>query len=220
MILLVAAICHDTGHDGFNNIYNVKAQTPLGILYKDTSVMESHHCEHAIEILSADETNVFNSFHEDQMASVWNLLVQLILATDMAFHFSLLKQSKEMLDENQFDFKNEDCRILSLKLLLKTGDISNVSRPFNIADKWCDVLNEEFFRQGDNEIKLGIGFTSPLNDRNHSNKPNSQIGFYNFICIPLYQTMAKLFPPLVVSLESLESNLEVWKKLLTESNAQ
>lgn len=195
----------------------MKAQTPLGILYKDTSVMESHHCALAIEIISADETNVFRSFSEEELPKIWNLMIQLILATDMAFHFSFLKESGGLLDSEQFDLKRDDCRILGLKLILKVADISNVSRPFTLADKWCDVLNEEFFRQGDNEKKLGIGLTSPLNDRSNSNKPKSQIGFYNFICIPLYQTIAKVFPPLNVNVNSLKNNLEVWKKLADEA---
>ena len=99
-------------------------------------------------------------------------------------------------------------------MLLKVADISNVSRPFEIADKWCDVLNEEFFRQGDNEKQQGIELTSPLNDRENSNKPKSQIGFYNFICIPIYQTVARAFPALTVNVESVKSNLEKWKSLL------
>jgi hypothetical protein len=109
--------------------------------------------------------------------------------------------------------ENPEHRLLVMQMLLKVADISNVSRPFDVADKWCDVLCEEFFRQGDNEKEQGIGLTSPLNDRENANKPKSQIGFYNFICIPLYQAVARAFPPLEVNLRSVRTNLEVWKGL-------
>jgi hypothetical protein len=96
---------------------------------------------------------------------------------------------------------------------MKVGDISNVSRPFELADRWCDILNEEFFHQGDLEKSSGIGLTSPLNDRESSNKPKSQIGFYNFICLPLYTVVAKLYTPLQVQVDQVKANLEQWKTL-------
>ena len=212
--LLVAAVCHDAGHDGFNNIYNVKAETPLGILFKDQSVMETHHCTVAISILTRDECNLFHSLSESEVKSMWNLVIKLILATDMAFHFKLVKSASEMCDAGPFNINNLDMRLLGLQLILKVADISIVSRPFMIADKWCDVLNEEFFRQGDHEKAQGFGLTSPLNDREHPDKPKSQIGFYNFICIPLYSVITRFFPQLDVNLNSVKSNLEVWKSLM------
>ena len=210
--LLLSTVCHDANHDGFNNIYNVKAATPLGILFKDQSVMETHHCTVAISLLTKEEYNLMHSLNMQDTKSMWTWMIQLILATDMAFHFKFVKEVSGLLDNNEFSLDNSEHRLLAMKLLLKVGDISNVSRPFALADKWCDVLNEEFFRQGDNEKAHGIDLTSPLNDREHPDKPKSQIGFYNFVCLPLYQVVARLFPPLKVNLDSVKSNLEVWKE--------
>ena len=97
-----------------------------------------------------------------------------------------------------------------MQMLLKCGDISNVSRPFVLADKWCDVLCEEFFRQGDLEMANGMEYTSPLNDRSHLDKPKSQIGFYSFVCLPLFQATAKAIPPLICNVQQIESNLAVF----------
>jgi hypothetical protein len=102
---------------------------------------------------------------------------------------------------------------------MKVGDISNVSRPFEIADKWCNILNQEFFRQGDLEKETGIRLTPPLNDKKTSNNPKSQIGFYNFICLRLYTVVAKLYPPLQVNVDSVKSNLERWKELVASQAA-
>ena len=212
--LITSAVCHDANHDGFNNIYNLKAETPLGILFKDQSVMETHHCSVAIGIISRTQCNIMSSLSSADYKTMWNWMIKLILATDMAHHFNLVKYTTELLDKKEFSFENDEHRILAMKLLLKTADISNVSRPFSLADKWCDVLCEEFFRQGDNEKKMGIELTSPLNDRENPDKPKSQIGFYNFICIPLYQALARIFPDLEVNANSVKSNLEVWKAMV------
>jgi len=212
--LFVASICHDVNHDGFNNIYNVKAETPLGILFKDQSVMETHHCDVTIQVLSKDEFNLFYALTPSDTKKAWNLVIKLILATDMAHHFKLVKDTTTIVDEGNFTMTNNENRVVALQLLLKVADISNVSRPFKTADKWCDILCEEFFRQGDNEKRAGIGLTSPLNDRDNPNKPKSQIGFYNFICIPLYQIVSKIFHELNINLESVKENLEVWKSMM------
>ena len=215
--MLTAAVCHDANHEGLNNVYNVKAETPFGILFKDQSVMEMHHITVAIPIITRDDINLFHALSPDQTKHMWNLFIQLILATDMAHHFELVKKAQGLLDEGQWDITNPECRLLALKLILKVADISNVSRPFGLADNWCDILCNEFFRQGDLEKETGIGLTSPLNDRENSDKPKSQIGFYNFICLPLYQVVARIFPPLQVNYDSVKSNLEKWKDL-TQQN--
>ena len=211
--ILMACVCHDANHEGFNNVFNVKAETPLGILFKDTSVMEMHHLTVSIPIVARENINMFKALNQDEVKKIWTLFIGLILATDMAKHFELVKKAQALIDENAWDLSNDDNRFLAMQLLLKVADISNVSRPFELADKWCDILNNEFFRQGDLEKETGIGLTSPLNDREHSDKPKSQIGFYNFICLPLYQVLAKRFPELQVNVEAVKSNLEKWKEL-------
>jgi 3',5'-cyclic-nucleotide phosphodiesterase len=210
--LLVSGICHDTGHEGLNNVYNVKAETPLGILYKDLSVLEIHHIHESLPIIRRPDINLFGGFDESTSKKVWTLFVKIILATDMARHFDLLKRATTALDEGVFDITIDEWKLLALQLVMKVADISNVSRPFGYADKWCDILNEEFFHQGDLE-KQSIGLTAPLNDRETSNKPKSQIGFYTFICVPLYTLVTRLFPGLQVQLDSVKSNLEHWKEL-------
>jgi hypothetical protein len=94
-----------------------------------------------------------------------------------------------------------------------------VSRPFDLADKWCDVLCEEFFRQGDLEMAQGMEYTSPLNDREHLDKPKSQIGFYTFVCLPLYETCARAAPALTCNCDQIKSNLAVWKEAAAAKEA-
>lgn len=219
-VMLTAGICHDANHRGLNNVYNVKAETPLGILFKDQSVMEMHHITMSIPILSAPDVNFFGFFDDNEVKRIWTLFIRLILATDMAHHFELVKKAQGLIDNKEWDWKNSDHRILSMQIIIKVADISNVSRPFQFADKWCDILNEEFFHQGDLEKSSGIGLTSPLNDREHPDKPKSQIGFYNFICLPLYTVAGHMFPELMVNADSVRSNLEHWKEIAAQNQKE
>ena len=208
--LIISSICHDVNHDGFTNVYNVKAETPLGILYKNQSVMETHHCQISIKIISKEECNIFSNLSTEDYKKIWSLIISLILATDMAKHFEILKIINGYLDSSTLIYSNQDHKLLLMQLLLKCSDISNAARPFHIADKWTDVLCEEFFKQGDLEQANGMEYTSPLNDRAHLDKPKSQIGFYNYVCLPLFQTIAKAFPNLNINVKQIQSNLKKW----------
>ncbi|KAH0787637.1 3'5'-cyclic nucleotide phosphodiesterase family protein [Histomonas meleagridis] len=210
--LTIASICHDANHEGFTNIFNEKAETPLGILFKNQSVMETHHCTVSIRIISKEECNIFHKLTPEEYKKMWTLIIQLILYTDMSKHFELLKIIGAELDKGPLDINNNEHKLMIMKIILKCADISNVSRPFELADKWCDVLCEEFFRQGDLEIESGMELTSPLNDREHSDKPKSQINFYNFVCLPLFRIAVRAMPKLDVNVKQIESNLAIWQK--------
>jgi hypothetical protein len=133
--MFVSTVCHNANHDGFTNVYNVKAETPLGILYKNQSVMETHHCTIAIDVMSRDECNLFEALSADDNRKIWTLAISLILATDMARHFELLKTFNTLHDSQAFTMDNPDHRVLLMQLVLKCGDISNVAQPFDLAGK-------------------------------------------------------------------------------------
>merc|ERR1711956_189756 len=66
-----------------------------------------------------------------------------------------------------------------------------------------------FFAQGDREKELGIPVQF-LNDRKKLNRPNSQIGFIEFMIAPLYTATLRVFPALKELGEHLSDNLASW----------
>jgi len=204
--LIIASICHDANHEGFSNMCNAKTETPLSILYEDQSVMESHHCSVAIQVITKDDNNLFKNLPQTELKAIWSLIIKTILATDMANHFKIIASTTEKLDNNTFSFANPNDRLNALQILLKTADISNVSRPFQIAEKWCNILYEEFSKNDNN--------TTTTNNRERFAKPLTQVGFYNFFCIPLFRILTKLFKGSNKCLQTVECNLEKWKALL------
>lgn len=219
LALIVASLCHDAGHDGFSNDYNVKTQTPLGILFKNQSVMETHHCTVAINTITKDECNIFSSLDTAECNRMWQTVISLILATDMAKHFDIMKQLNDLKEQGNWQ-ETEDGRLLIMQLLLKAADISNVARRFELADRWCDVLCEEFFRQGELEKANGLEYSTPMMKRDTLNKEKSQIGFYNSVCLPLFHEVATFIPPLRNCYDQIKSNLVIWTKRANESEKE
>merc|ERR1719387_2278994 len=52
-----------------------------------------------------------------------------------------------------------------------------------------------------------------LNDRDKVNKPNSQIGFIEFVVAPLTGAQVRLFPTLHEFGDNLANNLEQWQNV-------
>jgi 3',5'-cyclic-nucleotide phosphodiesterase len=128
LTLLVAAIGHDVGHPGVNNMFLVKLNAPLAQLYNDQSVLEAFHCAAYSQILRRHWPVAF------QDKALRKLMISTILATDMGVHSDYMSQLgnlQEKIHESQstdaWAPKDIDwARTLACGLLIKCADISNV----------------------------------------------------------------------------------------------
>jgi hypothetical protein len=76
--------------------------------------------------------------------------------------------------------------VLVLSTLVVLGDIGHVSKQFDLHQEWTLRITQEFYRQGDRERARGMPI-SPLCDRATGNVAKSQIGFYQYLILPLYR---------------------------------
>ena len=60
--LLVAAICHDTNHDGVNNPFHVAVCSDIAMVYNDTSVLESMHTRKCFETAREKGCEIFAGY--------------------------------------------------------------------------------------------------------------------------------------------------------------
>ncbi|XP_029369626.1 high affinity cGMP-specific 3',5'-cyclic phosphodiesterase 9A-like [Echeneis naucrates] len=191
LIMLTSALCHDLDHPGYNNVYQINAQTDLALRYNDISPLENHHCAVAFGILSKPECNILKNLSSDQYKHVRAGMIKCILATDMAKHNEILNKFKVM--QPVFDFTNKDHKEVLMKIMVKVSDISNEARPMAVAEPWLDCLLQEFFNQSDTEKLKGLPVT-PFMDRDKVSKPSSQTSFIRFVLLPLFTELTKLFP--------------------------
>ena len=63
---LLAAVCHDLGHDGYTNSYHVNAITIRAINSNDVSVQETFHAAEFFRILNQEEFNFLEEMSKDQ----------------------------------------------------------------------------------------------------------------------------------------------------------
>ena len=101
---ILAAVCHDIGHDGYTNSYHVNAMTSRAIDTNDVSVQESFHAAEFFRIMNQEEFYFLEDISRDQYKVFRKMVINLILATDMSKHVADLAAFNAICKE--FDIKN------------------------------------------------------------------------------------------------------------------
>ena len=97
--LLVAALCHDVQHDGFNNRYHVVTKSPINQMYGEQAVQENFHAAESFAILNQTDYNFLEDFSRDDFKTFRQRFTGIILATDMARHTSDLAKMKTIMEK-------------------------------------------------------------------------------------------------------------------------
>ncbi|CAE7224199.1 PDE9A [Symbiodinium natans] len=230
---LIAALGHDVGHLGVNNQFLVETSHVLALRYNDKSVLENMHCKLVFEVLSEARNNVLEVLDKADYKTARSGIVEVILGTDMVRHSEDVKAMSIVYAMHQevFESAQEDpsqlshalqednkSRLKVLSSLLHTADISNPMKPWAICQHLADLCLEEFFAQGDKEKELGIP-VQMLNDRDKVNRPNSQVGFIEFVIAPLAEQMAIIFPGLSFLPANLSTNTQNWAEIWKQTSS-
>ncbi|VDP38554.1 unnamed protein product [Soboliphyme baturini] len=193
---LFSAMIHDYEHTGHTNNFHVQSNSDYAMLYNDRSVLENHHISSIFRMMRADkQLNILSNLTNEEYREFRNLVIEIVLSTDMSTHFTQVKNLKTMLESAEGVDK-----VKALCFIIHCCDISHPSKPWYIHLRWTKQLLEEFFRQGDQEAALGLP-CSPLCDRHTVQMAKSQIGFIDFIVEPTMiicgEMLNKLLEPLL-----------------------
>merc|ERR1712190_218975 len=83
---------------------------------------------------------------------------------------------------------------------------------------WVRRLQEEFFQQGDKEKELQMS-VSFLMDRDKPGVSESQMGFFNFVVLPLYRSYLRAFPATSPLVSAVEDNFAKWSSVQAKVDA-
>jgi hypothetical protein len=205
---IISAIVHDLDHPGLNNAFQINTQSYLATLYNDRAVLENHHCAQAFELMRSPQFNILCGLSNEQRQEVRDTIVDMLLATDMGQHAKIVGRFKSRLEVDNL-FKTKDDIRLAMQMSIKISDVSNPSRPLYLYLRWSDVINIEFWAQGDREKELKVQ-VSPLMDRTTAVVGKGQVAFYNYVVEPMYKAFYQLLPNMSFTMKHMERNKGYW----------
>jgi hypothetical protein len=222
---LVGAFVHDFNHPGTNNRHEVRAGTERALTHTD-AILERHHLHSTFTLLATPAFDLFGAMPADDRELCRKLIVDMVLATDLKMHNDITSTLRTLAAQHgataagalpsleNFTSPFQAQALVGVPLLLavalKFADLGHCFKPFHIHKHWAERITNEFWALGDRERQLGIA-VSPLCDRDKdSNVPKSQIGFFNFICVPFYSIVADLIDPTMLPWLRVQANLQEW----------
>ncbi|XP_016389613.1 cAMP-specific 3',5'-cyclic phosphodiesterase 4A-like [Sinocyclocheilus rhinocerous] len=195
----------------------------LALMYNDESVLENHHLAVGFKLLHEENCDIFQNLTKRQRQSLRKLVIDMVLATDMSKHMSLLADLKTMVETKKvtssgvlmLDHYND--RIQVLRNMVHCADLSNPTKPLAVYRQWTERIMEEFFRQGDKERERGMEI-SPMCDKHTASVEKSQVGFIDYIVHPLWETWGDLVHPDAQEiLDTLEDNRDWYQSTIPQS---
>uniref|UniRef100_A0A8C7ZC17 Phosphodiesterase n=1 Tax=Oryzias sinensis TaxID=183150 RepID=A0A8C7ZC17_9TELE len=220
---IFAAAIHDVDHPGVSNQFLINTNSELALMYNDESVLENHHLAVGFKLLQEDNCDIFQNLTKKQRQSLRKMVIDMVLATDMSKHMSLLADLKTMVETKKVTssgvllLDNYTDRIQVLRNMVHCADLSNPTKPLELYRQWTDRIMDEFFHQGDRERERGMEI-SPMCDKHTASVEKSQVGFIDYIAHPLWETWADLVHPDAQDiLDTLEDNRNWYQSMIPQS---
>ncbi|OHS94488.1 GAF domain containing protein [Tritrichomonas foetus] len=203
LALLVAAICHDIDHYDIED--RGRSEIALSVLYRNRSVLEVHHCEQTISVITKPEQNIFEAIESEQQVTLWQTIISLILATDMSKHFDIFNKCKALVyPQNMLNLQSPQHRLFLMQIALKCADVSETCRLMPICERVAQNQLEMLRAESREKDKR----TEYLE---HYDIAKYQIGFFMMIARPLFIILCEAVPTAKPALDQLEGNLSSWK---------
>ncbi|XP_062250727.1 cAMP-specific 3',5'-cyclic phosphodiesterase 4B isoform X4 [Platichthys flesus] len=220
---IFGAAIHDVDHPGVSNQFLINTNSELALMYNDESVLENHHLAVGFKLLQEDNCDIFQNIPKKQRQSLRKMVIDMVLATDMSKHMSLLADLKTMVETKKVTssgvllLDNYTDRIQVLRNMVHCADLSNPTKSLELYRQWTDRIMDEFFHQGDRERERGMEI-SPMCDKHTASVEKSQVGFIDYIVHPLWETWADLVHPDAQDiLDTLEDNRNWYQSMIPQS---
>ena len=101
------------------------------------------------KLLREKETNMLGGVSLEQKKAVRKTMISCFMATDMVQHQNIVSKFALRCEGGKFNVRDDpkvsgEDRLLLLNGILHAADLSNPSRPFDIARQWATAINNEW----------------------------------------------------------------------------
>lgn len=239
MACLVAAAVHDYEHLGLSNDFLVQTFHERALRYNDQHVNEQHHAAAAFAVLLRPECNFLSALPARDFRRFRSLVVDLVVATDARDHNNILNSFIHLLDASVTEESHTSTHsagspslahnslcfrpaasseaVMLLQVAMKCADLGHLALDWKMHLAWVRNLEEEFFAQGDREKSHGLP-VSFLMDRDKTGASKTQVGFFDFVVLPLFRALVRAAPPAGSLLRAVLANHQLWREIEESQN--
>lgn len=187
----IAAAQHDYDHPARTNSFLVNSGSDLAILYNDRAVLEQYHACSSWKLLrDNDDYNFLEDMKPSDVRTLRFMILEMILATDLAKHFELISLFRANQEKNSSDFlQKSGNRLGVMQMCIKIADINGPAKCGSLHRKWAYLICEEFYDQGRAEADLNLSI-SPYMDQRNPMLPKLQVSFIRGLLQPLLEAYA------------------------------
>jgi GAF domain-containing protein len=208
LTVLVSALCHDLGHPGNNNGFEIATKSEIALTHSGDAVLERHHSSTAHRLLYQPENNIFESLSRQEQTDIHAMITDTIMATDMAGHFCHVETLEISAKRTpHFDVTDATSRRNLLGHIIHSADLSGQVLCPELSLKWGNLVIEEFIHQSNEEKRLNLPVTPFMEGlEDEIKKMRLQHGFIGNLVLPLWTALVACFPALSHTLVQCQAN--------------
>jgi GAF domain-containing protein len=213
LAMVITLLALDLAREEFRDEISANARTVLGIITSQALSVERWFLILTLmNILSDPQTNILACMSETQLFDLWGLLIELESAVDGGSHFDILGQVGRAQGGNVRWYEDSTSKLLVMKLLIRALLISDIARPLAYASIFKAHVINRLFDTLDLTKCYGMIYTDEAKTRDKLDREASTVALLTYICIPVLNRAAEVFPVLGLSAEQLRHNLRNWER--------
>jgi hypothetical protein len=203
-LLLLSGLGHDLNHPGVNNAFMVNTKHEIALRFNNQAVLENYHAATLIEFLRTFDIGVSENDRQ--------VILTTILGTDMTQHKSVMENYAEI--QKNYDKNNPDHVLHFMRMAIHAADVGNPALEFDLATIWSLKIIQEFNLQVWKEEKAEVQVSEFMRIGSDMEKiKKSQIGFIDFIILPLWKSLSGFIPNTMEMVQNIEKNRKHWEEI-------
>jgi len=228
MACLIAAAIHDYDHKGLSNDFLAKTGHERALRYNNLHINEQHHSAAAFAVFLQPENNFLAHLPASDFRRLRSLIIELVIGTDMAEGARIMQAFKDAVatrpagtqaSVEPFVPSTAKESVLLLQVAMKCADLGHLALDWEKHCQWVSLLETEFFAQGDLEKEAGLP-VSFLMDRCKPGASSSQVGFFQFVAMPIFHVLQQAAPAAEPLCTAAAANSRRWGELEALKKAQ
>lgn len=209
LAFLLAALSHDADARGINENMIHSIKLPMTILLQSDNVVNIHHCNVLIHIISKTPSNIIENVPKEDLYKFWQTTFALMFAVDFQKHYEVLEDIARKRKYDESWHNKAPNKVLYQQLIMKTAVLAEIARPpFEHQELVFEEIMDEFCLHGRLDKTKGVFYLTDDEDRANVDKEVSKTGIFNSAIIPVFDEFASICPEQANFKNQLEENFK------------